>query len=172
MTYQPDPDRPPQPSGRTDVQVVEQVSNMLAAMEVRLTKQTALAIEKAVREGFAVYAPIFDTVMEGRLKGVYVELAKNNEMLGRANARFDNVYMEIDQTKAAVTALDTRLTASEEAGAVLVGTSPTLRTLARQWLWQILRPWVFGFGFVLLLLVVSQSFFWARALGWLHGMGL
>ena len=114
MTYQPDPDRPRQSSGMTDVQLVEAMTGHLARIECKVIEQPRI-IREEISTALSEYTKVIDRIMEGRLRGLHADLhatlARYQDDSRATAAMFES---RIDVTNAEIDALEVRVAAAEK----------------------------------------------------------
>lgn len=164
MSYEFDPNRPPQSSGMTDVQVVEALTNHLSRIERQVIEQPSL-VRKEISAALKEYATVVDKIMEGRLRSLHTDLHAtlvryqndNKADVALLNSRIDTAFNEID-------ALGSRVVDTTEEAILLAGTSPTIRAAARKWLHDELRSVRRAIAvlvvLVVFLIVVQAIWFW------------
>ena len=118
MTYPLDPDRPPQSSGMTDVQLVEAMTAHLSRIECQVIEQPR-RVREEISAALGEYTTVVDRIMEGRLRGLHADLHttlaryQNDSRVSAALAesRIDITNADIDALEVRVAGVEARIEA-------------------------------------------------------------
>ena len=164
MTYPLDPDRPPQSSGMTDVQLVEAMTAHLARIECQVIEQPR-RVREEISAALGEYTTVVDRIMEGRLRGLHADLHttlaryQNDSRVSAALAesRIDITNADIDALEVRVAGVEARIEALPLRLDHPADIQPQLDLLAAQ-MKNTMRTWfLFTLLILLALLIVGGA---------------
>ena len=164
MTYPLDPDRPPQSSGMTDVQLVEAMTAHLSRIECQVIEQPR-RVREEISAALGEYTTVVDRIMEGRLRGLHADLHttlaryQNDSRVSAALAesRIDITNADIDALEVRVAGVEARIEALPLRLDHPADIQPQLDLLAAQ-MKNTMRTWfLFTLLILLALLIVGGA---------------
>ena len=164
MTYPLDPERPPQSSGMTDVQLVEAMTAHLSRIECQVIEQPR-RVREEISAALGEYTTVVDRIMEGRLRGLHADLHttlaryQNDSRVSAALAesRIDITNADIDALEIRVAGVEARIEALPLRLDHPADLQPQLDILAAQ-MKATMRTWfLFALLILLALLIVGGA---------------